>query len=721
MNRSPDRLYELLPVIYRLRDQERGGPLRALLQVIAEQVQLVERDIDQLYQNWFIETCEDWAVPYIADLIGYRLAAEAGLPATTVSEQSRLLNRALIPRREVANTIRYRRRKGALALLEELSRDVADWPARAVEFYRLLGLQQHLNHLASGRGGTLDLRSGDQLDRLDGPFDESAHTVDLRRIGSARTRGFYSIPAVGLFVWRLRPYTITRAPAQCVDRVYNCYTFSILGNQTPLFTQPRAEPAATHIADELNVPAPIRRRAFAERTADYYGPGKSLCIWRDSLEQPIPIDRIVPADLTDWAYTPRGDQVAVDPALGRIKFALRPAPRRGVWVSYHYGFSADMGGGEYSRTLSPIGGRRLYRVGPGMAYVSLAAALVAWDQELAEDARQRDAVIEIQDSGEYSERIDIRLQPGARLEIRAANGARPLIRLLDYKINQPDALRVSSSSEGEGAAAGITFDGLLIAGRSVQIEGPIGTVAIRHCTLTPGWTIDEHCEPEHGVEPSLELIDTGACVRIERSILGAIRVVQNAVDTEPITIELLDSILDATDRELEAISGPDNTFAHAALTICRSTVIGFVLAHAIELAENSIFDGLVRVARRQRGCMRFCYAPRPSRTPRRYACQPDLVERAVDEDPTIEPAARDAIKQRERDRVRPQFTSRRYGTPAYAQLSQAGPVELWRGADDQAELGAFHDLFQPQRAANLRARIDEFSPAALDAEVVFVN
>jgi hypothetical protein len=36
-------------------------------------------------------------------------------------------------------------------------------------------------------------------------------------------------------------------------------------------------------------------------------------------------------------------------------------------------------------------------------------------------------------------------------------------------------------------------------------------------------------------------------------------------------------------------------------------------------------------------------------------------------------------------------------------------------------MGAFHDLFQPQRAANLRARVDEFMPAGMDAGIIFAN
>ncbi len=52
----------------------------------------------------------------------------------------------------------------------------------------------------------MDLRRGDALELLDGPFDRLAHTVDVRRINSHRTLGRYNIPSVGLFVWRLKSY-----------------------------------------------------------------------------------------------------------------------------------------------------------------------------------------------------------------------------------------------------------------------------------------------------------------------------------------------------------------------------------------------------------------------------------------------------------------------------------------------------------------------------------
>jgi hypothetical protein len=69
-------------------------------------------------------------------------------------------------------------------------------------------------------------------------------------------------------------------------------------------------------------------------------------------------------------------------------------------------------------------------------------------------------------------------------------------------------------------------------------------------------------------------------------------------------------------------------------------------------------------------------------------------------------------------RVEPDFNSTRYGTPTYCQLADACAGEITRGADDESELGAFHDLYQPQRDANLRTRLDEYSPAGMNAGII---
>src|SRR6185437_7825709 len=108
--------YDLLPAIHRIRDAEQGGPLRGLLSVVEEEWRRLVEDVDGLYDDWFIETCDEWVVPYIADLLGVPgLSSVAGVPSL---------------RAVVANTIAYRRRKGTPAVLEQLARDVTGWPAR---------------------------------------------------------------------------------------------------------------------------------------------------------------------------------------------------------------------------------------------------------------------------------------------------------------------------------------------------------------------------------------------------------------------------------------------------------------------------------------------------------------------------------------------------------------------------------------------------------------
>jgi hypothetical protein len=757
-----DRLNKLLPAVYRMRDADEKYPLQALLRVIAEQVNVVEDDVQQLYEDWFIETAEDWVVPYIADLIGYRPVSAAGQAGEVTTAEGRALNRVLIPRREVANTIGYRRRKGTLALLELLANDVAGWPARAVEFFKLLGWNQNINHLHLCRAQTTDVRCVGKLDLIDGPFDPLAHTLDMRRINSHRTIGRYNIPSVGVFVWRLRSYSITQSRPHCAEDVGpNCYTFSVLGQDAPLFIKPEPEPEPTHIAEEMNVPAALRRLAFARHPKLFYGADKSFAIWTEGWagfdpEQPVPVEAIVPADLSEWQYAPPLKHIAVDPVLGRFAFPLDQdqLPKKGVRVMYHYGFSADIGGGEYARpilnpfprkiekpdpedstkTISETIEPKFYRVGKGQPLRHLRDALDHWREE-----KPPDAVIELTDSGIYVEPVNIHIGVGQTLQLRAANRTRPVIRMLDWQMDLPDALTVTMCRESR-----FTLDGLLLTGRGMRVHGPTrekpedtrdpicgAEVIIRHCTLVPGWELECDCKPAREGEPSLELYNVRATVHIEHSILGSIQIHEDEVKDDPIPVCIADSILDATSPEREVIGAPGFVVAHAVLAILRCTVFGIVDVHAVELAENCIFNDCLNVARRQLGCMRFCYVPFGCRTPRRYHCQPDLVTQAIEEKLRGEAAAKsepappqaelDAAKARERLRVKPQFNSRRYGTPTYCQLADTCAEEIKRGADDESEMGAFHDLFQPQREANLLARLEEFTPAGTDVGIIYAT
>jgi hypothetical protein len=185
--------------------------------------------------------------------------------------------------------------------------------------------------------------------------------------------------------------------------------------------------------------------------------------------------------------------------------------------------------------------------------------------------------------------------------------------------------------------------------------------------LVPGWSIDADCRPKRPAEPSLELFNTPACVTIDHSIVGSIQVSLDEVGADPISIGIYDSILDATSPQREAVGAPSWPRAHAILTIVDSTVFGEIQTHAIDLAENSIFCGKITVARRQRGCMRFCYVTPGSRTPVRYHCQPDLVEQAVRAQAASEEEKSRGLRL-ERERVLPSSTAHGTATRPTASL-----------------------------------------------------
>jgi hypothetical protein len=589
----------------------------------------------------------------------------------------------------------------------------------------------------------------EDLDLIDGPFDRLGRTVDVRRINSRRTIGRFNIPSVGVFVWWLKAYSVTKTRAYCAENAGpHCFTFSVLGQSAPLFSKSEPETDPTHIAAEINIPAPIRRLAFSLHPERYYGPNQSLAIWAAGWggyepDQPIPVEAIIPADLTGWQYVPPLKHIAVDPVLGRFAFPPGQLPKKGVIVTYRYGFSADLGGGEYSRPIfdpSPEEmegpdpadpskqSRQLvdpvfYRVGVAEEqFRTIGAALNQWRED-----DPYDAVIEITSSAVYVEPISITLKANRTLQLRAANRKRPVIRLLDWQTDSPDSLSVTMDQGSR-----FTLDGLLVAGRPLRITGPAreqgcpatpicgSSIVLRHCTFVPGWGIDSHCEPNRPAEPSLELYNIRAQVRIEHCIIGSIQVYEDEVRIDPLPMQITDTIIDATDPGMEAIGSPGFAVAHAVLTILRCTVFGIVDVHAIELAENCIFLDCVNVARRQLGCVRFSYVQPHCRTPRRYRCQPDLVTHAVIAQ-VSELGKRPGLITSEELRVRPQFSSIRYGNPDYARLALTCAQEIKQGADDESEMGVFHDLFQPQREANLRQRLEEYTPAGMDVGLISVT
>lgn len=289
------------------------------------------------------------------------------------------------------------------------------------------------------------------------------------------------------------------------------------------------------------------------------------------------------------------------------------------------------------------------------------------------------------------------------------------------RASQPDALSITGA-----AGSRVVLDGLLIVGRGVEVVGPVDDsdtatptddlceLVIRHCTLVPGWTLHCDCDPKRPGEPSITLDGTRAALRVEHSIIGAIAVISPTRRGDPPTLSLCDSILDATSAARVALGAPDEAVAYVDASFSRCTVIGEVQAHSIALAQDAIFASPLRVLRRQQGCVRFCYVPNGSRTPRRFHCQPDLALAGAD-------AGDVTARARETRRVVPQFRSTRYGSPNYVRLADSCCAEIRAGASDSSAMGVYHDLYEPQREANIALRLEEFVPAGADAGALFAS
>jgi hypothetical protein len=709
MTHGTERLYHLLPAVYRLRDADEGEPLRALAAVMEREMAAVEADIEGLYENWFIETCEEWVVPYLGDLLGVRgLRAAAGGTFTG--------------RARVANTIGYRRRKGTAAVLEQLARDVTGLPAHAVEYFQRLAVTQHLSHVRLQGTGTASLRGAAALELVNGPFEAVAHTGEVRHVDNGRGR--YNIPHVGIWLWRLQSYPVTMGTAPLVTVPAGAgFTFDPLARDAPLFNLARTESAITHLAREEDVPGPLRRRATydelqARRAAlvagseveeTYFGEQPVLQVFFDGrLLEP---EEVVICDLEPWRRPPSHDlaladgrtlttQVAVDPPRGRLAVLDGVPVPDALRVSWAYGFPGDLGGGPYDRRDSllewqaKVGRPVTWQAGVAedtggdpQLYTTLAGAVAAWNAQPPGTV----GAIAVTDSRSYADVLTgagaILVPEGSHLLLVAAEwpaaeapGApRTPGRLLpqDLRPHLAGSLAVRGTAPAASTNPGsLAVDGLLVEGTLTVQGGNLGRLRLAHSTLVPA---------EGGLVVAAG--NTRLDVELVRAVTGRVQVADDARG-----VRLEDCIVDPAGGT-QALRGP-------AVEVEACTVFGRTEARTLE-AGNSIFTDRVTVQRRQQGCVRFCSLPLSSLVPRRYECHPASTSAS--------------------DAEAPQFTARRYGHPAYAQLSLACPAVITTGADDEGEMGAWHFLQQTQRIADLRASLGEHLRVGLEAGLFFAT
>src|SRR5262249_36607678 len=180
-----------------LKDKQQRGPLKSLVSIITEQIQILEESLLQSYDDLFIETCQEWVVPYIADLLGVEDLWDGKAAGFSL-------------RAAVADTIANRRRKGTVSVIERIARDVTGWNANVVEYFQVLTGTQFMNHVRPKNLSMVDVRKAN-WQMLGTPFESYAHRVDVRSV--TKNLGKYNIPNIGIYLWRIRNQRLEHSPA----------------------------------------------------------------------------------------------------------------------------------------------------------------------------------------------------------------------------------------------------------------------------------------------------------------------------------------------------------------------------------------------------------------------------------------------------------------------------------------------------------------------------
>ncbi len=709
---TAERLYALLPSVYRLRDAEQEGePLRALIAALADQFAVLEENIEQLYDDQFIETCANWAAPYIGDVIGYRPLH--GIPADLLSARA-----------EIGNTIANRRRKGTALVLEELASNVTGWPASAVEYFERLATTQYMKHIRLHAPATANLRNLTGCLREGSAFAPFAHTAEMRSPEGGAGR--YNIPNVGLHLWRLLPLRLTPLPLVPHPGDASGLKFRVnpLGADLRLFRRPRAEDDIAHLAEPINVPEPlsVRLMAMAVKAAqaslspapdaivwDDYGGEESIQLFHDTFPDPTPVSvaDIVICDLRDmpgsggvvWNHEnslpqlrpplPPG-KIGLDPERGRV--LLSSVPAAPLLATFHYGTASRIGGGDYERTPFGRDVTPQPSIAGGGSMQTILNAIATGGRRLIDDSLTYKAA---------TFTVDPVTAPGAsglEVIVAARNSVRPLV--------LPATTGITLAV---GARGRLVLDGMVFAGGTLRLpaapDNEPRELVLRDCTLVPGLSLNPDGSAASPGAVSLRIDHPFGKLTLLRCIAGRLIV---APDIE---VEMKDCIVDAGGPENVAFAGDAAGGPGGTLTVRESTIVGRVHSKRIQLASNSIFFaslaqapsipwlGPVVAQRRQEGCMRFCYVPAGSVTPRRYRCVPS----------------------KEHPDAMPHFTSLRYGDAAYGQLRRVTERSIRMGADDASEMGVLHDLYQPQREDNLRVRLDEYMRFGLRAGIFYAT
>ncbi len=758
-------LYDRLPEIYRVRDAEQTPPgmLAAYLRGAEDVLGAIHENIEALYDDLFIDSCDDWVVPYIADLLG----------TTHLKGDPRTL------RADVADTIPLRRRKGTLGAIERLARNLTGWPARAVEMRPNVAWAQHLNHQRPDRGGrppygladvgpstprvggTVAVRDPAMLALLGTSFDPYAYTPDVKRADTGARH--VNLPNLAVYLWRLAAYrlSVTRPLLKGVSDLGAAATaagqarfvlrvdLDQLDRPVRLFNLWRRPAPGAGGVERLTEPDAVAAPILGARLESGSEAGHpqayvSVDAFDDTVVPPAGLDLgdtglqlYFPASIldgVDWRF--RADnlcgwedgiirpldihEISIDPRIGRMLIGVASAAERDVLVTgagaprfytgYSYGAVGPVGAHPVSRDLDVPDGTELQVVD------SLDGGPTLQDRMANLHTRTGPLIIEIRDSmvhdldpatlaGGLNENGRVALRLAQSVTIRAASGARPVIRLA-----APLGLRPVDPAAPQVQAMTFRLEGVMVtraagfpAGRALIERVALARLECVGATLDPGGHLNRN-GTRAPVLPSVEaadgfgFADAGEFAAFDavpelhftRSVTGPI-----GADASHRLI-LTDSIVDAGAgpgdppgalRAVASVADPAGR-AGAPLSVSGVTFLGRV--HVREArGRGAIFTHRLTVWNTQVGCLKLSYfSGDGDRLPPNRAC-------------VFGPEARVA------------FTSIRHGQPGYGQLARGTDARVLAAGPDDDAMGAFGFLLEAHRKANLAIRLREFMPVGV--------
>ena len=237
-------LYDALPAFYKAEDERarmRQPPdpaeLEQFIRALAAPLAAVRQSIEELYADFFINSANDWVLPYLARMAGTSLV----FPDADSN------------RRDVRGTVAWRRRKGTPSMLQDLGGDLTGELVVTQEGWKRVQISQDLDILRLERITPL-VRAPSLAERHQGPLGTLHMTVDARAI--TRTTGKYH-------------------PKHIVHWVHPTLMFPIEGGTPADLRDPATDPDLRFAFHPLGLELPLRVR-------------------RTSASDPLATDRVPP-------------------------------------------------------------------------------------------------------------------------------------------------------------------------------------------------------------------------------------------------------------------------------------------------------------------------------------------------------------------------------------------------------------------------------------------